>query len=155
MTENLQQVQRKPRGPGRRFVKGESGNPRGRPTGSRNRATTLAENIMEAGAEQITAAVVAAAARGDITAARIVLDRIAPPRRGRPVEFSLGVVDTTSDVVAALGSIVSAMADGVLTPDEAQTVAAVLEVKRRAIETVSLEARLLVLEEKVDRDGNT
>lgn len=148
MTENRQQVQRKPRGTGRRFVKGESGNPRGRPAGSRNRVTVLAECIMEAGAEQITNAVVAAATRGDMTAAKIVLDRIAPPRRGRCVKFPLGVLETAADVVAAIGAIAEATADGALTPDEAQSVAAVLELKRRAIETVDLERRLIVLESR-------
>ena len=148
MPEDHQQVQRRPRGPGRRFVKGASGNPRGRPAGSRNRVTVLAETIMEAGAEEITNAVVYAAARGDMAAARIVLDRIAPPRRGRPVEFPLGVVETTSDVVAALGSLVEATATGTLTPEEAQSVAAVIELKRRALETVDLERRLVALESR-------
>jgi hypothetical protein len=148
MANNRQQVQRKPRGVGKRFVKGESGNPRGRVPGSRNRVTILAESIMEAGAEQITNAVVSAAAGGDMTAARIVLDRIAPPRRGRPVEFPLCKIETAGDVVAALGSIAAAMTDGTLTPDEAQAVAAVIELKRRAIETVEFERRLAALEEK-------
>jgi hypothetical protein len=42
------------------------------------------------------------------------------------------------------------MANGDLTPDEAQMVANVLEVRRRAIETVDLENRLRVLESMTD-----
>jgi len=38
------------------------------------------------------------------------------------------------------------MARGEITPDDASTVAGVLEAKRRAIETVELEARLSELE---------
>ena len=40
------------------------------------------------------------------------------------------------------------MASGEITPDEAETIAGVLEAKRRAIETVEIERRLQVLEEQ-------
>ena len=40
------------------------------------------------------------------------------------------------------------MAAGEITPDEGAAVAAVLETRRRAIETVELESRVAALEEK-------
>jgi hypothetical protein len=40
-------------------------------------------------AQAVVKAVVAAAKDGDMTAARLVLDRIAPPCRGRPVRLNL------------------------------------------------------------------
>ena len=83
-----------------------------------------------------------------MTAARLVLDRIAPPRKGRPVVFDLPEVETAADVLTALGSVVQAVAAGDLTPDEGLTVAGLLEAKRKAIETVEIERRIAVLEEK-------
>ncbi len=43
------------------------------------------------------------------------------------------------------------MATGELTPDEANAVAGVIEVKRRAIETIELEERLRKLEERMPK----
>src|SRR5215217_8031542 len=73
----------KKRGPGRPFPPGSPG----RPKGSRNKRTVLAEQIMSEDLEAITRAVSRAALQGDVQAARVVLDRLVPIRRGRPVEF--------------------------------------------------------------------
>jgi hypothetical protein len=108
----------------------------------------LAEKLMRADAPRVVRAVLAAARDGDMTAARIILDRVAPVRRGSPVAVSLPAVNTAADLVAALGSISAAVAAGELTPDEGQSVAAILEGQRRAIETTELEARIAALEAK-------
>lgn len=145
------QKQRKSR-PGKPFEKGRSGNPKGRITGSRNRVTALAERLMAADAQKVVEAVLTAAQGGDMTAARIVLDRIAPIRKGRPVTFSLPKIETAADVDKAIGSIASAMADGTLTPDEAGSIAAVVELRRKSIETYEHEARIAALEERTSRE---
>jgi hypothetical protein len=49
----LKQRKRHKPGPGRPFQKGQSGNPAGRPVGSRNRATQVAEAILDDNAEGI------------------------------------------------------------------------------------------------------
>ncbi|HEY8213732.1 MAG TPA: hypothetical protein VIG36_06345, partial [Methylocystis sp.] len=64
--------------------------------------------------------------------------------------FALPDARNAEDVAAALEAVVDAMSNGELTPDEAQMVANVLEVRRRAIETVELENRLRVLESMSD-----
>jgi len=133
---------------GRPFEPGQSGNPAGKPKGTRSRQTLLAEKLMEDEAEDVVRAVIGAAKGGDMTAARLVLERIAPPRKGRPVVFDLPRVETAADVLQALGSVVQSVAAGTLTPDEGATVAGLLEVKRRAIETTELEQRISDLEKK-------
>jgi hypothetical protein len=50
--------------------------------------------------------------------------------------------------VTVLGLVAEAMGAGEITPEEGAAFAAVLEVKRRAIETTELEARVAALEEK-------
>jgi Family of unknown function (DUF5681) len=138
---------------GRPFAKGQSGNPRGKPPGTRHAITVLAEELMAGDAEGVVRKVIEAAMAGDMTAARLILDRIAPPRRGRPVAIDLPAVTNTVAVTSALGAVIAGLGDGILTPDEAVAVCAVIETQRRAIETVELEVRLRAIEERMRADG--
>jgi hypothetical protein len=145
MAETTAQEQRT-HGPGKPFEKGQSGNPNGRPPGARNRATILAEQLMQDDVEGVVRAVIGKARSGDMAAARLVLDRILPPRKGRPISFPLPEIETAAHVTQALGVVASLMADGEITPDEASAVAGVIETKRKAIETQELEQRVAALE---------
>jgi hypothetical protein len=84
-----------------------------------------------------------------MTAARLVLERIVPVRKGRPVNVNLPPISSASDVLGAIGATIEAMSHGDITPDEASVIAGVLEVKRKAIETVELDARLSAVEEEL------
>lgn len=125
----------------------DAGNP-GRPKGARNKVTVLAEKLMADEAEAIVRSVVDAARNGDMVAAKLVLERLAPVRRGRPVTLDLPEVRTAEDVFAAMSATISAMADGDITPEEAAVVAGVLDTKRKTIETLEIERRLEALERK-------
>lgn len=57
-------------------------------------------------------------------------------------------------MAAALAAVVTAMAAGELTPDEASMVASVLEDRRKSIETVEHENRLRTLELKAGDHGD-
>ena len=134
------------RGPGRKFGPGQSGNPAGKPAGTRNKATLAIEALMEGEAQRLGRKAIDMALAGDGLALRLCLERIAPVRRGRPVKFALPKITTTADVTAALGAVLKATAAGEMTPDEATTIAGVMEAKRRAIETEELDQRLSNLE---------
>src|SRR5260370_33248870 len=69
-------------------VRGESGNPAGRPMGARHKATVAAEALLDGEAEALTRKAVEMALAGDGTALRLCLDRILPPRRERPVRVT-------------------------------------------------------------------
>ena len=99
---------------------------RGRPAGSRNQATLVLEKMLADDGAEVVKAVLLAAKRGDMQAARMVLDRIVPPRKGRPLRLQLPEIATAGDVVAALGAVIKEMAAGSITPDEAATIAGVL-----------------------------
>ena len=146
MAENGGDKQRKPRGAGKRFAPGKSGNPAGKPAGARNKATVAIEALLEGEAEAIGRKAVDLALEGDSMALRLCMERIAPVRRGRPVKFTLPALEGPADLVKALGGLLRATADGELSPEEAVTVATILETKRRAHETVDLENRLAALE---------
>ena len=146
MSENTGEQQEK-RGEGRRFSKGQSGNPGGRPKGARNRTTLAVESLLQGEAEAITRTAIELAKSGDTVALRLILERVVPVRRGKPVCFDLPLIEKAEDVSTALGAILMAMARGELTPDEAATIAGILETKRKAIETVEIETRLATLEQ--------
>ena len=110
---------------------------KGRPAGSRNRATLALDEIAAGEAEGVLRRVLQQALDGDLKAAEIILARVWPPRRGRPVRLNLPSVDTAAGVAAALGALVAAVAAGEITPEEAGAIAALLETKRRAIETAA------------------
>ena len=129
-----------------KFKKGQSGNPNGKPKGARNKATLAAEALLDGEAEVITRKAIEKAKEGDMAAIRLCLERILPTIKSRPIEIDLPPVETAEDITAAQGAVIAAMARGEITPDDASTVAGVLEAKRRAIETVELEKRLDILE---------
>ena len=82
--------------------------------------------IMEADAETISRKAVELALGGDLTAIRIVLDRLVAPRRDRPVEIALPKIVTASDLVAAASAIVEAIEEGAVTPSEAAALSTAL-----------------------------
>jgi hypothetical protein len=112
----------------------------------------LAEQLMSDDLEAVIAKVVRKARGGDMTAARLILDRVAPARKGCPVQFPLPAMKTTGDVVTALEAVSAAMARGELSPAEAVEVSAVIELQRRAIETAAIEERLAQLEQRIGID---
>ncbi|NQU58664.1 MAG: hypothetical protein HQ513_15665 [Rhodospirillales bacterium] len=67
------------------FQKGESGNPGGRPKGSKNKLSRLAYELLEANAEEIIIASMDNAKAGDSTAQRFWLERIIPLVRSKTV----------------------------------------------------------------------
>jgi hypothetical protein len=93
---------------GRPFVKG---NP-GRPRGALNRATLAAQALLDGKAETITSKLIELAEAGDIFAIKLCMDRLVPPRKELPVEFTLPSLQTPADLTAAMAAIIRAVADG-------------------------------------------
>ena len=102
--------------------------------------------LMEGGAEEITQAVVAAAKKGDLAAARLVIERLAPPLRERPLSLPLPDTRTASGVSEAQQAILDAVGGGEILPGEGTALAGILEARRKALETVELEQRISALE---------
>lgn len=127
---------------------GQSGNPRGKKPGTRHHATRLVEALMEEGAKEIAQTVVDQAKGGNLMAARLVLDRLAPPVRERSIELELPDTSTAAGIAGAQQTVLEAVGRGELTPGEGQVLAGILEARRKAIETDELIARIKALEER-------
>ena len=98
----------------------------GRTRGSRNKTTIAVEEILEGEHEKLTRKAIDLALQGDPTAMRLCLDRIAPARKDSPVSFALPPIKTVEDAVTASASLLTAVAEGDVTPDEAGRVMALL-----------------------------
>ncbi|MGI9071119.1 MAG: hypothetical protein ACR2JB_07325 [Bryobacteraceae bacterium] len=131
--------------PGNKFGKG-------RREGSRNRATILLQQMLAGEAEAITGKAIAMAKNGDGLALKLCLERLVPPMKDRHIQLKFPRVHSAEDVIEASACLVQAVAEGNITPNEAHSVAGLLEVHRRASETASLEKRISELERRVE-DG--
>jgi hypothetical protein len=103
-----------------RFKRGVSGNAGGRPKGALNRTTRAAMALLEGEAEMLTRRAVDAARDGDISALKLVLDRIIPPRRRPMVQIDLDELYEIGDSVAAHRRIIQGALDGGMSLDEAE-----------------------------------
>ena len=79
MTEEVKVDRRK--GMPHLFKKGVSGNPKGRPKGSKNYANLLAQNLLERNADAILKKVIDKALEGNDNCLRMCMDRLLPSKR--------------------------------------------------------------------------
>ena len=148
---------------GRPFAKGQSGNPAGRRPGSRNKATLAAAALLAGESEALTRKAVEMALAGDPIAMRLCMERVLPPCRERTVEFSLPPIEGTTgegsepsarDVARAMDAVTSALAQGEITPGEAERIAGVVDTFVRAIETTKRNGSRLNLLEILTADSD-
>lgn len=127
------------------FLPGVSGNPKGRPRRT-DADAPLRERIRKA-CPRIIDALVTAAEAGDVTAGKALLTFVLPPYRpvDRPVAITLPT--DLSDLSGATSAVLTGLATGTLTPDQAGAVAQVLGTVARVREYAELEDRLAHLEE--------
>jgi hypothetical protein len=128
-----------------RFGKGNPGGP-GRPR-LRDRAAALDLRAAEAGPTLIDVALEQAKA-GNLKAVEMLLDRIWPVRRGRPVEIAVPPIRGINDLVPVGAAVTDAVLSGDVSPEEGSDAARVLVAHQRMIRTVDLERRIRAIEEE-------
>ena len=133
------------------WKKGESGNPAGKKPGTRHRTTLAVERLLDGEGEELTRKAIELAKDGDLTALKLCLERICPPRKSRPISIDLPDVKTSEGVSLAQTSVVQAVGEGEITPEEGQVLSNILESRRKSIETLEHEQRIGELEKR----GNT
>lgn len=128
------------------FTKGVSGNPKGKPKGARNKTTELSYALMEGNLEEVLTTVIERAKQGDMVACRMIVDKVLPNSKERPVAIDLPAIEDLEGVGKAQTEILQAVASGDITPNEGERIAAIVEARRRSIETIDLESRISRLE---------
>jgi hypothetical protein len=123
----------------------QPGNP-GRPKGSRNRTTLALEALLDGEAEELTRKAIEMAKSGDSAALRLVIDRLIPPRKERPVMFAMPRLETAADAVKATAALVEAVSAGDITPGEAGELSKLVENFTKAVELHEIQQRLERLE---------
>src|SRR5262249_8905264 len=119
---------------GRPFTPGVSGNPGGKRPGCRNRAGILLDAINDDDLQAIVAKLVTQAKAGDMTAIKILLDRLVPPPRARAVTLDLpSLADGYGkSKAAALVAVLEAVSAGQIDPTEGEVIAGLVETTAKA-----------------------
>ena len=127
-------------------MRGQSGNPAGRPRGARNRKTLAARALLDDKSEALTAKAMEMAMSGDTSAMRLCMDRTMAPRRDPEVRFDLPAIRDAGDIAGAMAAVMRALARGEITPAEAGEIGRLVETFMRAVECADFERRLRAIE---------
>jgi hypothetical protein len=130
--------------PNGRFARGNPGGP-GRPRA--DQVSELDRQVAEAGPELVDV-LLTAAKGGNLKAVELLLDRVWPARRGRPVQIDAPEIRSTADLKPASEALTTAVLSGELTPQEGSNAARVLVAHGDMLELVDLEQRMTALEEQ-------
>ena len=127
------------------FTKGTSGNPAGRPL--KNDTPRRLRRLMSKDAPEIVRKVIEMALAGDMTAAKILVERLCPAIK--PVEWPVALaLNPNDDLVTQGRSVLAGLVDGNLAPGQASALLGALGTLGRLIEVEQLEKRITALEGK-------
>ena len=133
---------------GKPFPAGKSGNPRGRPRGTQNKATTAAQSLLDGEAEALTRRAVELALKGNVQALRLCLERLLPPKKERALSVKLPAIEKVEDLPKLTEALLAAVASGELLPGEAAGLSSLAANHAKALELTEIEKRIAALEGK-------
>ena len=132
---------RKPRG--RPFAPGQSGNPSGKPCGTRNRVSLMLEALLEGEAQAIGRKLVELAKSGESRALKACIDRLMPQHVDQPIGVPVLEIRTVADLPRASAAVLSAVGEGRITPSQAVDISKLVDMHLRTVEAADSAARLL------------
>jgi hypothetical protein len=91
---------------------GKDNPPPGRPKGSRHRTTLAAQVLLDGEAQALTRLCVDRAFAGDPVALKLCMERILPPRKELPIEFTMPSLQSGADTTAVMVAIIQAVSEG-------------------------------------------
>ena len=87
------------------FKPGQSGNPKGKPKGTKNRMKVLAEGLIGTNASKIVKKVIQMALEGDQACLKMCMDRIIPAQRAIDIEKTESKNQTINITVEAMSDV--------------------------------------------------
>ncbi len=144
--EWLQGFTPQPNKPPKGWQPGQSGNPKGRPVGSRNKKNVIAEEFEKDGSE-VARVVMNAALEGDMQAANMVLQRLSPPLRARAEKVTFELTPD-APLHQQANQVLASVAEGAIDPETGKMLIDCIQSVAGIRAVDELEARLIALEEK-------
>lgn len=144
--EWLQGFTPQPNKPPKGWQPGQSGNPKGRPVGSRNKKNVIAEEFEKDGSE-VARVVMNAALEGDMQAANMVLQRLSPPLRARAEKVTFELTPD-APLHQQANQVLASVAEGAIDPETGKLLIDCIQSVAGIRAVDELEARLVSLEEK-------
>ena len=126
------------------FIKGQSGNPAGRPKGSGISAKL--RQAIEGEAEAIIKAMIEQAKAGDMQAAKVLLDRVLPALKPESQAIHLPELVAAGTMAEKARAAIDAAGAGAVSPSAASDLVAAIAGLARVVETTELQQRLDELE---------
>ena len=126
------------------FIKGQSGNPQGRPKGSGLSAQLRA--AIEGEAEAIIKAMIEQAKAGDMQAAKALLDRVLPALKPESQAIHLPELVAAGTMAEKARAAIDAAGAGAVSPSAASDLVAAIAGLARVVEVTALQQRLDELE---------
>ena len=142
----LQGFTPQPNKPPKGWQPGQSGNPRGRPVGSRNKKNVIAEEFEKDGSA-VARVVMDAALEGDMQAANMVLQRLSPPLRARAEKVTFELTPD-APLHEQANQVLASVAEGAIDPETGKMLIDCIQSVAGIRAVDELEARLIALEEK-------
>ncbi len=132
-----------------KWVKGQSGNPAGRAKGGKTRLTLLRDSLREH-VPEILNRLVKSALEGDITAAKLILERTIPAFKS--VDSPVAMPSLSGTLSERAEGVLEAVTNGTLTPDEGKGLLASVSNLAKILEYDELLTRVERLESRVKGD---
>lgn len=129
-----------------KFQPGTSGNPKGRPKGSRNKNKRLLE-ALEDDLPQLIEATKKRALQGDTAALRLLLERLIPAKKSESSTIAIRNLKRTKTLTEKANVIMDAIANGKIPPDIGTSLIAALGNTAKITELDELIRRVEALEE--------
>jgi hypothetical protein len=118
----------------------------GRPKGTFNRATMLAQALIGKEAGKLARQAIKQALAGDSVALKVCLERLVPAARAGSIRINLPPVKTLEDIPVAMAAVIEAVSIGMISLDDGDRLVGLLDRQRIALEGPDLESRLKELE---------
>jgi len=91
-----------------------------------NKTNRMIQELIAASAGEIVQKMIDAALGGDISAAKICLERVSAPLRDTPITFTLPAIKKPDDILPAQASILEQVATGGLTTSEGNAICSII-----------------------------